>query len=613
VPALPRADGSVIARLRLRGATTDPLAARLRLEALLGAVDPPRSLPAGAILCVRRVDDPLPGALPLAGHALRPPARWERALAESLDASNRRASRPARGPVPAGAEAVVFGDLAELLACLARDLASGLAAARWWWRALYGGADLRRLLVDEWLGAPECVPPALDRLAREGLAAPLLAAIGEASARALVRAVAVRHGLAAVLAALEPGPAEEDVAAGARLDSRVPELAASPGGVEARTLLAVALLLRRAPAALRGEAFGPALSAWRRREASADEPERSLPGSRLADAAPGSLTIPAGDAPHAGSDDGVDAPAAGLLSRLAPERPAPLGAVLEARDAAAAPPRFAWPPGKGEEGQALCGTFPRSDSASAPVPSPLRALEAKETILTAAAEELAHPAPEARGALEPLPNGTEDEAPPEPLPLLAIDTELGGLFYLVNVGLSLGLYGDFTTPLAPGLALPVWDFVSLLGERLLGDQEPDDPVWALLARLAGRDPAEPPGAGFAPPAGWRLPPGWLEAGADDRAWDADGPGVGQESALGRWICWLAGHVHHRLLRALRLDDPAALAPLLLRRRARVHLADTRVDVHLALTELPLAVRLAGLDRDPGWLPAGGRALFFHFG
>jgi hypothetical protein len=37
-----------------------------------------------------------------------------------------------------------------------------------------------------------------------------------------------------------------------------------------------------------------------------------------------------------------------------------------------------------------------------------------------------------------------------------------------------------------------------------------------------------------------------------------------------------------------------------------------VDVHLSLADLPLAIRVAGLDRDAGWIPAAGRDLRFHF-
>ena len=52
------------------------------------------------------------------------------AVAERLT----RAVRPGRGPVPEGADAVLFDSLEDLLACLARD---GVAGRRpWWWRTL---------------------------------------------------------------------------------------------------------------------------------------------------------------------------------------------------------------------------------------------------------------------------------------------------------------------------------------------------------------------------------------------------------------------------------------------------------------------------------------------
>ena len=49
-----------------------------------------------------------------------------------------------------------------------------------------------------------------------------------------------------------------------------------------------------------------------------------------------------------------------------------------------------------------------------------------------------------------------------------IETNFGGVFYLLNAALQLGLYGDFTTPMQPGLALPVWDFLALAGRELAG-------------------------------------------------------------------------------------------------------------------------------------------------
>ena len=102
----------------------------------------------------------------------------------------------------------------------------------------------------------------------------------------------------------------------------------------------------------------------------------------------------------------------------------------------------------------------------------------------------------------------------------SVETEMGGLFYLINLGLFLGLYSDFTSPGRPGLALSIWDFVALIGRRLVPTEGKSDPVWGLLARLADRDEASPPGAGLEPPEEWAVPIDWLRPfpGTGDWTW-----------------------------------------------------------------------------------------------
>jgi hypothetical protein len=46
--------------------------------------------------------------------------------------------------------------------------------------------------------------------------------------------------------------------------------------------------------------------------------------------------------------------------------------------------------------------------------------------------------------------------------------------------------------------------------------------------------------------------------------------------------------------------------------ARLQDSGERIDLHFALAALPLPLRLAGLDRDPGWIAAAGADLRFHF-
>ena len=83
-------------------------------------------------------------------------------------------------------------------------------------------------------------------------------------------------------------------------------------------------------------------------------------------------------------------------------------------------------------------------------------------------------------------------------PQVDIETEFGGVCYIINLGLFLNLYGDFTTPLQPGLDLPIWDFMALVAQELIGDEVTRDPIWPLLAQLADRAKDEPPGVNFNP-------------------------------------------------------------------------------------------------------------------
>jgi hypothetical protein len=250
---------------------------------------------------------------------------------------------------------------------------------------------------------------------------------------------------------------------------------------------------------------------------------------------------------------------------------------------------------------------------------------------------------------------------------LAIETNLGGVFYLINVAMALELYGDFTRPLESGIDLPIWDFLALIGRELVGERIERDPIWPLLAKLAGRDDGEQPGAHFKPPNDWRMPPDWLIAFPERDVWgyqtsrgrlglrhpagfvvldlrrgsfpmkDIEAKlavetcgypnfdrfvrrrfkpsritrGKG-EHGLGRWVGWIADYVQARLARSVGLEPADELTPVVFARTARVTVTPARLDVFFSLTELPIEIRLSGLDRDPGWTPAAGRAIAFHY-
>ena len=196
------ASSVTVEHIRLRGAQMDAPAARQRLSYLLSSVAlrPSRMSPS-AILVVRSMRDPLPGAIakPFASAPLPSPA-WENAAEARLSALCAEAARPARSAVRPSAEAVLFADQSELLACLALDLGTGAGLA-WWWRSIlrhhlargFGAQSDVWPLV--WAEHPQYVPAAMQQLDERKQAVRVLERIAPTQAWRLLLAVARAFGL----------------------------------------------------------------------------------------------------------------------------------------------------------------------------------------------------------------------------------------------------------------------------------------------------------------------------------------------------------------------------------------------------------------------------------
>jgi hypothetical protein len=686
---------AVLGRVRVWSDALDPALARLRLEQVLaGGEWRPPGLPPSAILCVRRLADPRPGTLRLDVGGERPPPQWERALASALARLLTDAARPALRAVPAGAEAVLFADRAELLACLARDTCDGVAWTHWWWRGLLrGSAGPRDAVIATWLEQPERAPAAIELLAAWDTAARFASLLPVQAAHELAVRAAAAFGASALHAVLVAGApatasnAEPDGAGSGREPPWrwiAPEAAAARPEVHQELALGVLLSLRRAPATARTRVFAELTSAWlavtdcaataaplgsaRQRaavaaggtaprpvrtparsrkpglrsptapgDAAAEPPERDRPGERMPGARPVAEVRPDGaDVDPDGSARG-EATAGPPAPRIKHRDPRPAG---EQAAAGLARPRA----GPGWAQQPDGEDVPRSRPGE-----PSMRLPASTT-----------PAP-AAGRRAPLPaaRSSDSKAAPEATET-AIDTSLGGLFYLLNLALQLDLYGDFTRPLEPGIALDPWEFAYLLGVGLLGGRRPD-PVWQLLTELAGRHQGETPGHGFRPPRAWRVPRVWLEPLDHDGAWTwsaaagllrarhprgfvvvaaprtqappaeqlrlelkrlapvAPSPALRRTTLpseprrpLARWNARMTAYCRARLEAVLDIEPGESAAELLLAHRARVFATPSHLDVVLSLETLPVSIRRAGLDRDPGWIPAARRYLTFHF-
>jgi hypothetical protein len=660
-----------LSRVSLRGSERDPLRARQQLARALARVDwQSTGVPTQAVLLVRRLA--VQGWTGVAGDGMD----FSRTVSATLQRQVRGARRPWLHADSGAAEAVLFADETELAACLVSDWLRGAVGERWWWRSVLGRLGAREWLHLRVLPRGEVLVPTLALLASRAEAVRWVARLAPAEAKHALASVVSAYSLSppepAVAPSLwtelpdrsprrgadAPGRHSDELphpspdaamAAHGRLVRTVPEVRDSALGEPQRRLLAAALAVARAPAWARTTELPLALAALEHHV------DSHLSLSVLAPSrghASGAVMLASAAAPNGATPD---VPPTAATAGPTPARPGELRTDVADRADRQRRERLIHPPA-----ERPTRAEPQPRSASLPIRR------------AGAAPEPPHGAPTATGPTDPrpppaLPLPAVRESHPaagEPFGVGLTSTGFGGIFYLLNAALALELYGDFTAPRTQALALLPWNWLALVGRSWFGKEFVRDPVWEVLAGLSGRGPHEPPDAYFAAPREWRLPPAWLAPWGTAEVIEvkparqrlrvlhpagflvADVP---REPALQpltqaralcdahaelrsamlrharvsarctvprlptrRWLRWLLDFLRARVAMALGLDDPVAVPAFLCRHNADVGVSGTRVDVYLSLAELPLPIRIAGLDRDAGWIPAAGRSLHFHF-
>lgn len=636
--------------VRLRRAQMAAPAARQRLSYLLSsaALRPSRMSPSG-VLVVRSMRDPLPGAIAkdLASAAIPNPA-WERAAQGRLDALCISAARPARSAVGAAAEAVLFADQSELLACLALDLSTGGGTA-WWWKSI-----LRSHLARGFGASPEVwlrvwaehalyVPAAVELLDAKKMVVRVLERITPSQAWGLLLVVAGAFGIP--LAALKadcddagplpatgnrgstsPGVSDESGLPAVRGESDTPAgqehstgssgchqtvtapwepyvaSNAVPGtlGLERRALLGLSLLLQRAPRKIDAPRFVAQFRAWLSNE-------RALIGANDADRA------------------------------TSPSYHLPPGPRAQDRSRARAP-----------------STTDRPDTAQSPAGSGAasKATEGQADATLGVNESTADIHGDIQPALPVLNDASHTESR-----LLFEDgcqTRLGGVFYLVHLLLRSEL-------LSFDVNLRGWALLELLARCLLYDEweeVAEDPIWGALALLDLREPGTLPGADFTSLAAYEAPESWHRGLNESKryvrfrsdrleVWHEEGfltldtttpiptasthsatyvrlthqqyrafrkgasvraPGLHLSPQLRRFLHFLLPYVRWRLRRAL--GDTSLTDAL--RRTGMLYITPNHVDLVMRMKQISVPVRIAGLDANPGWTPELGRIIKFHF-
>jgi len=538
-----------IRTLRAVGRSDDHFALRLALERTLDRVSlRPPDLPASAIVCVRRM------RIDHGSNA----AQWTAAIGERMTALMRSTVRPFGGPVPANAEVVLFMDEAELLACLARDWQRGDGGA-WWWRACFGEGLNGSIVQRAFLASAIYVPGAIERLARAHCVSSVVRAMPDTFCEELGAAVASSFAVSGWTMPTPPRgrdrdvttPSSGDVGVEPRVVPRVASVLRDYSSADTHTLspaqralTVLALLLERAPAVARAEGVVAVLRRVEHCDVSTE-------------AAPAREDVRARD-------------------RERPVPPRPVGLhrteITERSERA-----------RREEPEIASGSR-QPDTLTSRQP-PVQAGDVA-TPLNRDSDARESAGANLSPALTAGERVVQDHARGEAIPpVRVVESQFAGIFYLINLALHLELYADFTAPLRAGLALPIGDFLALVGEHIFDDAFRLDPVWDLLAELGGREHLEPAGLEF----------------------DAL-----QELTLSMKISDWTSILAACAAPALDLDEPAAALPFLCARPGRLALTSTRLDATFELTAHPLSIRVAGLDRDPGWVPAAGRVIRFHY-
>ncbi len=705
---------SVPVRVRHRH-SDDSLAIKLRVSHLVGSVDfEPAGMAPAATLIVRRMRDPMPRALRSDAHAIMPSRQWEHAARLRISEIARTAARPSYGAIPSAANAVLFADEAELLACFTRDLLSGAAHSRWWWRALLRtlpGSAIANLM-EAWRRNIKFVPAALTLLASTGEAVPALRSISDGDAWAILADIArafdlefvsraeqswevslARRGvtekreskkqIADVIADMHHGWPLPTIAKPWRellADSEVPEEI----GPEGSALLAVALLLGRKPRAVRTREFcGSFVSWWR---ATRLHKPVGYPASRssaiMQNGWPslqqwGLSSEAARDAQEPESTRAITADSGRDLEPFTLENSSQsIGTSksqqpfeIEEKSQSVNDLRA----GMDDEKQKLSG-------AKSSTPPKGESLVSGFEAVTGAAEDkfIANAVPEAALNLASIPETLGPRASVQRLREASepIPTQLGGVLFLINLLTALRLPQSLEAESGCQFELSSWELLELIARCLLSRRHAhllDDPIWSVLALVDGRSEEQLAGACFATASFYRSPGSWIPNGDEGGApnqfgirlrhhtleiWNplgfvhlkqnfAQSPsrvqivneiaglslgkkfsiyrpslrdrgahplGLRIGGALQQFLSFLMPFIRRRLADGLGIPgfQHADLASLVLLRPGHIWMTPTHVDLKMDLAQAASIVRRAGFDADPGWVPALGRVIKFHF-
>jgi hypothetical protein len=710
------ANDLTINKLRLSNAVENLPAVRIKMCRWVESLQVmPANIPPSAVLIVKQLVDPLPKRLNLSSSSARIDSTWERAVKNKLSEIYQQAARPKLGLVPANSVAVVFSDESEMLAYLTLDLIRGEAVGHWWWRAFlrntsYSASEqVTRLLCER----PTQIPAILHELAERGQAQTLVTGLSTEQVFRLLMVMLNAYELPdfrqemrnwSPLSAIKPDLSNDlpVSATASHLATEMPWNHCLPSGFipahwskDKACLLGVGLTLYSAPAAVRSDAFLQKLRQW-----------WAAPAPEFFEAESATTPISSFNQQHA--KDLIEPLSQSTLetTQAAPEQtsfidgsqntlnlalPAQTLESLEPTESATvqnAQPYFTESQVNSVDEALEPVAFSAIESATVQNPQPYSA-ESPANRLSIETNTALPEAPELK-TLDESPTASVSESNlqqtssiddadsdtayqpdliEKPLSFEGgVDTQLGGVLYLINLMAQLDLPQCFEQEWRLASQLGAWGVLDILARALLDEPSESlyhDPLWQVLAALNGREVDELPGVAFQGGECFYLPAAWLKYVGDDAngayAWSTDGDryclwseqgyvlaedshsepltalnryfndvsvNLSQQSYdktpiaklsnpllsglnpdLSHWLALVMPYLRLRLQQALR--GAVDLNALLLH-SGRLYLTSTHVDLVLSLNNVSIPIRIAGLDLDPGWMPDFGRIVLFHY-
>lgn len=558
-----RESGTQIGTIRVQGRDEpDRQAIQRRIASRLKTVEfrIPGSPPSG-VLIIRHLDDPLPGKLALHEREIKSHPAWEDALKSSLLEKYRNAFHPIRGYISPEAEAVFFADEGEMLATLALDIGRGLTASHWWWTVVLKNMrfppepDLNTFLGHEII----LMPAILYHLAEWQTAAEVIAKLSSGQAFTLLRMLCQAFHLA------EPS---------------IPLFQIQPGIPDT-----VESFIQEDD-----HYQGPAMA--------------PLKEEAIKENLPGNLKNPPPMDATQSLETVVKPPWQQLLSTYesqfhfssqCAEHPALLGiglslfyAPANVRAASFTHAFHTWFLHERYEQKAE-----KSQPSTVDIHPVLTTISPGKERLNLNQSILEDP-PSFIPSVSSVPSANsisfkdgKNSIPPTYLQewtKSGLETELGGVFYLINLIKRLNLLGRFHESCSQSELNP-WAILDILAKALLEDRYLDletDPLWLVFNKLGGRE--------------LEIFPETLN--------------LHVFSWIDKELAGIRAFLYD-VLGAPSEDNPEPEKAMLLY-PARVYITSTHIDIVMSLENISIPVRMAGLDRDPGWMPEYSRIILFHF-